>query len=71
MTGGECDIHGRILGRYWRTSAEGAVCVEAVFYAYQVQLFLVVIEKVAIGTALCSRYSGLALVSQLLHPRGH
>lgn len=53
VTGGECDIHGRVLGRYWRTSAEGAVCVEAVFYAYQVQLFLMVIEKAAIGTALC------------------
>lgn len=49
----ECDIHGRVLGRYWRTSAEGAVCVEAVFFAYQVLLFLMVIEKGAVGTAPC------------------
>lgn len=53
VTGGECDIHGRVLGRYWRTPAEGAVCVEAVFYAYHVQLFLMVTEKAATGTALC------------------
>lgn len=52
VTGGECDIHGRVLGRYWRTFAEGAVCVEAVFYAYQVLLFLMVTEKAVVGTAL-------------------
>jgi hypothetical protein len=46
-------MEGRVLGRYWRTSAEGAVYVEAEFYAYQVQLFLRVTEKAAVDTALC------------------
>ena len=52
VTGRECDIHGKVLGRYGRTFTEGAVCVEAVFYTCQVLLFLMVIEKAAVGSTL-------------------